>query len=127
AAYAKAGVERHGRWFRFPYLDTGEESFDSLQALLGEFGFERPQEVGVHLWEADRPRLDWQTTLNTRDWALPEEDELRATLRQTRPGDLIEFHDKVETVGPYCGALLEELAALSLRATVPGRTGGGAG
>lgn len=118
--YARAKVKRHGQWFRFPYLDTGEQNFEPLQALLAEFGFERPEIVGQRLAREDLSRRDWPTTINTRDWALPDDEEMRATLRRTRPCDVIEFHDKVETVGRFCDILIEELRALSLRAAVPG-------
>lgn len=131
AAYAGAGVRRRARWFRFPYLDTGletgEREFEDLQALLGEFGFERPSAVGRRLASEDKARLDWPTTLNTEDWALPDEGALRLALRGAKAGDVIEFHDKSETVGRYGTALVEELAALSLRAVVPGRGLGGFG
>lgn len=120
-AHSRTGIERRGRWFRFPYLDTGEQSFQALQALLGELGFERPGAVGRRLDADDKARLDWPTTVCTADWSLPDEADLRRTLRLARPGDVIEFHDKPETVGRYTGALVEELAALSLHAVVPGR------
>ena len=119
AAYARARVKRPGKWFRFPYLDTGDQNFAPLQALLGEMGFERPHQVGSRLDEDDLERIDWPTTVSTRDWALPEEAELRAALRETRTGDVIEFHDKPETVHRYCAALVDELSALSLHAAVP--------
>jgi len=118
--YKQARVKRHGQWFRFPYLDTGEENFVPLQALLKQFGFAQPEIVGRRVKEWDIGRVDWPTTINTRDWALPPQDEMRETLRQTRPGDVIEFHDKVETAEGYCDLLIEELAALSLTAAVPG-------
>lgn len=119
--YARAGVRRPGKWFRFPYLDTGEGNHQALQELLRELGFERPGDIRPRLAAEDVDRLDWPTTLSTRDWALPDEQALRLSLRQTRPGDIIEFHDKVETVGRYGDALLAELSALSLRGGVPGR------
>ena len=120
-AYRDAGAARHGKWFRFPYLDTGEQGAAEFQGLLRELGFRRPPAVGRRVARGDRRRIDWPTTLDTRDWALPGEEAVRAALRRTRPGDVIEFHDKVETVGAYAGILVEELAALSLRATAPAR------
>lgn len=121
AAYAQARVRRHGRWFRFPYLDTGEANFAAFQALLAEFGFEQPRALRRRLRDI-KHRIDWPTTLNTRDWALPPEGELRRTLRQAVAGDVIEFHDKPETVPRYTDIVIEELARRSLRATVPART-----
>jgi peptidoglycan/xylan/chitin deacetylase (PgdA/CDA1 family) len=120
-AYREAGMARHGRWFRFPYLDTGEQGAPAMQGLLRELGFRRPRAVSRRVAAYDRQRLDWPTTLDTRDWALPGEEAVRAALRRTRPGDVIEFHDKVETVGAYAAILVEELAALSLRAVAPQR------
>ena len=120
AVYARAGVRRPGKWFRFPYLDTGGDAFEALQTLLGEFGFQRPPSVGLRLDEGDLGRLDWPTTVSTRDWALPPEAELRLTLREARAGDIIEFHDKPETVGGYVAALIEELDAATLRGVTPG-------
>ena len=121
AAHARARVRRRAKWFRFPYLDTGEAQFQVLQALLKAFGFQCPRTVRRRQFAEDMARIDWQTTVNTRDWASPEEAELRQAVSQARPGDVIEFHDKIETVGPYVGPLLEELAAKALRATIPGR------
>ena len=120
-AHTRARVKRRSKWFRFPYLDAGEQSFGDLQALLGELGFSRPPAVGRRLGDEDKSRLDWQTTLNTLDWSLPDEGELRGDLRLARPGDVIEFHDKRETIERYASALVEELAALSLRGVVPGQ------
>ncbi len=119
SAYTKARVRRPGRWFRFPYLDTGGQRFAAFQSLLAELGFNRPRSVGERIADADAARLDWPTTINTRDWSLPSEIDLRLAVRESRPGDLIEFHDKCETVGPYGKLLIEELAALSLRAALP--------
>ena len=124
SAHARAGVRRRGKWFRFPYLDTGEHTFEPLQDLLKELGFQCPGPVRRRQEAEDRGRVDWQTTLNTRDWDYPPEGELRQAVRQARAGDVIEFHDKVLTVGPYVGALLEELTARSLRAVIPGREAG---
>lgn len=120
AIYLEARVPRPGNWFRFPYLDTGEAQFDVLQTLLGECGFERPAVMEARLAAEDVARRDWPTTIATRDWALPEESEFRAAVRLARPGDIIEFHDKPETVGRFGRALVDELATLSLRAVVPG-------
>lgn len=119
--YRQAGRPRPGKWFRFPYLDTGEDRADALHGLLRDLGFQRPRTVGRRLPPWDRRRLDWSTTLDTRDWALPGEAAVRATLRRARPGDVIECHDKLETVAPYAAALAEELTARSLRAVVPGQ------
>jgi peptidoglycan/xylan/chitin deacetylase (PgdA/CDA1 family) len=121
AAYAAANVKRPGKWFRFPYLDTGGAAHYPLQTLLGEFGFGVPRAAGRRRVRSDVSRRDWPTTLSTQDWALPDVAALRATLRQARPGDLIEFHDKPETISRYIGAMVEELAAQRLRATVPGQ------
>ena len=63
--------------------------------------------------------MDWPTTLDTLDYQLPSENELRERLKRARSGDIIEFHDKPETVGHYSRVLVEELAKRSLRATVP--------
>jgi peptidoglycan/xylan/chitin deacetylase (PgdA/CDA1 family) len=119
AAYARARVRRPGRWFRFPYLDTGGANFSAFQSLLAEFGFERPRALRRRLLDEWRQRLDWPTTLNTQDWALPDEAALRRTLRQAIRGDVIEFHDKLATVPRYGPIVVEELARLSLCATVP--------
>ena len=124
AVYAEARVQRPGRWFRFPYLDTGAERFSALQGLLSDMGFERPPAVGRRLETEEAARLDWPTTLSTRDWSLPGEAAIRLALQEARDGDVIEFHDKPETVGPYVGALLEELASLGLKGAVPDRRTG---
>jgi peptidoglycan/xylan/chitin deacetylase (PgdA/CDA1 family) len=120
AAYADAGIRRPGKWFRFPYLDTGGAQFEPLQALLGDLGFERPDAIGARLAPLDLNRRDWPTTVNTGDWAMPEDAMFRVAMRQANPGDIIEFHDKPEGISRYNGALLDELAALSLRGVVPG-------
>jgi peptidoglycan/xylan/chitin deacetylase (PgdA/CDA1 family) len=119
--YQQAGAPRPGKWFRFPYLDTGEDGAKALQGLLRDMGFQRPRAVGRRLAAWDRPRLDWATTLDTRDWALPGEAAVCAALGRARPGDVIECHDKLETVTPYAALLADELTARSLRAVVPGQ------
>ncbi len=121
AIYTEARVERPGKWFRFPYLDTGKTQSGAFQALLGELGFERPFVVGKRLVVFDSARRDWPTSLNTLDWALPDETDFRATMRLAQPDDVIEFHDKLPSIARYAAALVEELAARSLRAVVPGR------
>jgi lipopolysaccharide transport system permease protein len=120
AVYIEAGVRRPGKWFRFPYLDTGDAMHGAFQALLDEQGFQRPGAVGERLGGNDATRIDWPTTVNTRDWSEPTEDAFRLSLKRASPGDVIEFHDKTYTVERYGGALVEELAGLSLSAVVPG-------
>ena len=117
--YAQAGVPRPARWFRFPYLDTGESSSARFQALLREFGFTRPHALGSRLEPEDRTRLDWPSTIRTVDWELPPEAEFRRALQPARPGDIIECHDKTDTVERFTGPLIEELARLRLQGTVP--------
>jgi peptidoglycan/xylan/chitin deacetylase (PgdA/CDA1 family) len=123
--YARARLPRPGRWFRFPYLDTGGDDFEAIQTLLRDLGFRRPPALDARLAPEALARIDWPSTLLTRDWALPGEAAVRQTLRQARAGDVIEFHDKVETVGAYAAGLVEELDRLALRAAIPGRRFGG--
>ncbi len=109
--YADAGVQRPGKWFRFPYSDAGGNQHRELQSLLRHLGFE------AHPGPGDR--LDWPATLSTRDWELPSEPTFRQRLRHARPGEIIEFHDFARTVARYGHCLVEELSALSLRANIP--------
>lgn len=119
ALYASAGVARPGKWFRFPYLDTGGERHADFQRLLDELGFSIPESVRMQLDPADRQRRDWPSTVVTRDWALPPLDEFNATLHDTQPGAVVEYHDKVETVEQLCAPLVEALGDQGLRAVVP--------
>lgn len=115
--YSQACVRRPGKWFRFPYLDTGGDLTNELQGLLRDLGFERPPSVGSHF--PDQDRVDWPSTLLTRDWELPSESEFRERLRKARPGEIIEIHDFPRTIDRYRRPLVEELQKLSLRAEVP--------
>ncbi len=132
--YAQAGVRRPGKWFRFPYLDTGrrwcvsnqfrwlnwgERHFRALQALLRDLNFERPDSIRDRIADQDLERVDWPTTLCTWDWSLPPEPNMRAMLREAVPGDIIEFHDKPDTVERYGRVIVEQFSNLQLRATVP--------
>ena len=119
--YREAGVARPGRWFRFPFEDAGEgQRALELQRLLQELGFERPCALSRRLPKQDQIRVDWQATLHTADWQLPELPAFRDTVRRAAPGEIIELHDKLATVPRYVAPLLEELARQSLRATLPG-------
>ena len=117
-AYTDAGVTRPGRWFRFPYLDTGGEHHAALQDMLRDLKFERPRSVGKYA--DDQVSRDWPTTLNTRDWSLPDTAELQQAVSRAVAGDVIEFHDKIATVPRYLDTLVATLASLSLRAVIPG-------
>ncbi len=119
AIYAQARVPRPAKWFRFPYLDTGEHHRVRFQTLLREFGFARPHALGARLQPEARTRLDWPSTLRTLDWEFPPDSRFRRSLRRARPGDIIECHDSPGTVERFVRPLTEELARLRLRATVP--------
>lgn len=119
--YRRAGRPRPGRWFRFPYLDTGARRHDDFQRLLAELGFAIPISIRDLLPEADRARRDWPSTLVTRDWALPPEPEFRATVEQARPGDVVEYHDKIDTVDQLSMPLIRALGQAGVRAAVPPR------
>jgi len=117
--HIRAAVRRPAKWFRFPYLDTGEEHFTVLQTLLRDLGYQRPRATGRRLHDEDRERIDWPTTLCTFDWELRPENDFRDLLRQAEPGEVIEFHDKPETVERFSLPLVEELSNRSLRGVVP--------
>lgn len=122
ALYTTAGVGRQGRWFRFPYLDTGGDKHNAFQLLLAELGFTVPDAVRVRLSKADHARYDWPTTVSTRDWALPSQKDFRASLANAVSGDVIEYHDKIETVAPYVDTLVAALGTRRLRAVIPATT-----
>ena len=122
ALHRTAGVTRLARWFRFPFLDAGEAQGSALQQLLHAAGMRVPRAVRVRepaTGESHRGRLDWPSTLITRDWALPPEAELRAVLARARRGDVIELHDNPDTVPRITGPVCEELARSRLRGVVP--------
>jgi len=111
ALYAAAGVPRAARWFRFPYLDSGNGNAPELQSVLRDMGF-RPH--------PSRPsQFDWPTTCQTSDWSIPDDADFRRAVSNAVPGDIIEIHDKAEVVPRYTPILVEELARQSLRGTVP--------
>ena len=79
--YARAGVPRPVKLFRFPYLDDGGDiKRDELQSLLRGMGFEQPGFPGVtYPWwkQKGRPeRIDVGCTYDTWDWRLQEGGEM---------------------------------------------------
>jgi peptidoglycan/xylan/chitin deacetylase (PgdA/CDA1 family) len=121
-AYASAGIRRPGRWFRFPYLDTGGEQRNAFQSLLGELGFSVPRSAlrRPSILRDDRPtRRDWPTTWPTMDWKRRPVPRFEARAAKARTGDLVEFHDSVYSVANYTAALLRVLARNRLRSTIP--------
>jgi len=79
--YARAGVPRPVKLFRFPYLDDGGDiKRDELQSLLCGMGFEQPGFPGVTYpwWKPKgRPeRIDVGCTYDTWDWRLQEGGEM---------------------------------------------------
>lgn len=67
--YRDAGIERPGKYFRFPYLDTGGDKRQALQELLAALGFRQPRFDGI-----DRQYF--------RDATLLEDRDLRCTFDQ---------------------------------------------
>ena len=120
AVYALSGKPRPGKWFRFPYLDTGGARHRDLQALLGELGFSLPPALTSRLDSDDRRRVDWPSTLRTLDWDGPSDDEFRNRLCVAQAGDIIEVHDKV-TAPRLWRPLIEELHTRLLVAVLPSR------
>lgn len=117
--YRSAGLKRPARWFRFPYLDQGGTRAAVFQQLLAELGFRaRPKSF----WTGtSAPRsIDWQTTVTTGDWELPPDGLFDARLGRARSGDVVDFHDKAETVPRYVERLCAGLERAGLRAVVPG-------
>ena len=117
--YTRAGMPRPGKWFRFPYLDIGGSRAPEFQRLLHELGFERPRRIARWLRMEDPHRLDWPTTVFTRDYKLPGETAIRKSLETIRPGDVVEFHDRVDTVALYGGTLADELTRCEVPVTLP--------
>jgi Predicted xylanase/chitin deacetylase len=79
--YAKAGVPRPVKLFRFPYLDDGGDGKrDALQSLLRDMGFEQPGFPGVtYAWWREKgwpERIDAGCTYDTWDWRLQEGEEM---------------------------------------------------
>lgn len=81
AIYARTGVRRPVKLFRFPYLDDGgEANRDALQKMLREAGFEPAGYPGVtYAWWQESgcdARIDVGCTFDTWDWQLRERPEL---------------------------------------------------
>jgi peptidoglycan/xylan/chitin deacetylase (PgdA/CDA1 family) len=87
--YARAGVPRPAKFFRFPYLDKGgTPGLDLLkpdhgqglarrqafQAYLAQLGYSQPAfPLVTYAWFRDAglgDELDWCMTYDTKDWAL---------------------------------------------------------
>jgi peptidoglycan/xylan/chitin deacetylase (PgdA/CDA1 family) len=120
ATYERAGVDRPGRFFRFPYGDRGDDAAGAFQRLLVERGF-RPASGGgiTYGWYRDRhaDARDWFWTVDTRDYTVETPDGLRATLDSDRvrdrlaspSADVVLCHDAGTSVATF-EALLEWLA-----------------
>ncbi len=72
--YARAGVQRAGKYFRFPYGDKGGEHKQAYQEYLGQLGYTPPALAGItYRWYQERGLAndrDWYWTFDTKDWAL---------------------------------------------------------
>lgn len=77
-AYARAGVTRPGKYFRFPYGDKGGEPGTALRSQYQDFlareGYSpAPREGITYRWYWDlghANELDWFWTYDSNDWAL---------------------------------------------------------
>jgi peptidoglycan-N-acetylglucosamine deacetylase len=74
AFYTQAGIQRPGKYFRFPYGDKGGAQREDYQAYLSQLGYRPPAIGGItHRWYLDAGSgsdLDWYWTYDSKDWAL---------------------------------------------------------
>lgn len=87
--YKKAGVKQKYKYFRFPYLDTGENNRAAYQKLLYKLGY-HPSPC--------RYLLDWNCTVDTKDCKNPSLKELIEKLETLKEDGIILMHDKPYTV-----------------------------
>ncbi len=117
AIYDRTGVDRPGRFFRFPYGHRGGERAPALQSVLAELGFGPPAAAAIEYdWyrEDIAGGRDWFWTIDVEDWAVETPDELRAKVTgctdrlESPSADIVLFHDATAAdglLGPFIDAL----------------------
>jgi peptidoglycan/xylan/chitin deacetylase (PgdA/CDA1 family) len=115
--YEEAGVPRWAKWFRFPYLDGGATNGEAFQSLLQRLGFEPL--AGMRPGNTTPWRYDVRSTLVTHDTRSLPVERFQRRMRVARPGDVVEFHDRPQSVDAYLPSLLDALDAARLVAVVP--------
>lgn len=122
--YARAGVPRPVKLFRFPYLDDGGDGKrGALQTMLRDMGFEQPGFPGVTYawWERQglHERYDVACTYDTWDWKLQNGAEILPELlkrmdeREPEHGrDLNEWPGSNEVIMMHAWIPMDALRAL---------------
>ncbi len=146
-AYRRAGVERSGKFFRFPNLNRGgtEEREKELQNYLLDKGFSKPgfENIGYDWYYkfGEHEYVDVGCTFDTKDYMLFEEgepdtiDELLERFERDEPGkglglnyegsnDILMMHDHPfsdrELSNKAFYAIIDRLDEKNIEVVLPG-------
>ena len=141
--YAKAGVERRYRPFRFPYGDKGGDNKDLIQKYLSEKGFDKVKdtEIGFPFWKEMGLDKDIDTfwTFDFMEYCIRPgsgftTDDVIKRIYDPAPGNgapllkdgsnhllLLHAHDETEAMVPgYYRIFIEELLKNGVEFATPG-------
>lgn len=141
--YAKAGVERRYRPFRFPYGDKGGDNKDLIQKYLSEKGFDKVKdtEIGFPFWKEMGLDKDIDTfwTFDFMEYCIRPgsgftADDVIKRIYDPAPGNgapllkdgsnhllLLHAHDETEAMVPgYYRIFIEELLKNGVEFATPG-------
>ena len=131
--YAEAGVERKHRFFRFPYLDKGDDNKERYQAFLRQEGFTGLDDTEVRApgylakgWDKD---VDTACSFDCQEYNIPPGTmTIEDVIRRLNEGDhdagssvfgddtqivLLHSHDDTDKLVPgYYRIILEEILRL---------------
>ena len=105
-AYDRAGVDRPGRTFRFPFGERGEDRSASFQRILQAWEFTPPDpEPFTYSWYEDHHSgmVDWFWTISVEDWNVNSTSDLRKNVERfgdrfdESSSDIVLFHDAGNT------------------------------
>ncbi len=129
--YERAGVDRPGKFFRFPFGNRGGEKEEELQSFLREQGYSKPGFPGItYGWydEKCRDKVDWFWTFDVKEYEIDSREEVLERMDEDEPGnmkglntdsaDIILIHDHKETHEVFKSAIRRLMEKVEFRKPV---------